>query len=92
MYVGGGDEERVFAKHTIDISHPTALYLFSDGYQDQYGEESKKKLGAKFFKEMLFEIHQQPAQIQGQILEKRLTWWQGKERQIDDILVVGIML
>ncbi len=92
LCVGGGGEERVFTKHIVDISQPTCLYLFSDGYQDQYGEESKKKLGAKFFKEMLFEIHEQPVEIQKQILEERLIWWQGSEKQIDDVLVVGVVL
>ncbi len=92
LYVGGGGEERIFTKYIVDISQPTCLYLFSDGYQDQYGEESKKKLGAKFFKEMLFEIHEQPAEIQRQILEERLIWWQGSEKQIDDVLVVGVVL
>jgi serine phosphatase RsbU (regulator of sigma subunit) len=92
LYVGGGNKEKIFTKHTVDVSQPTALYLFSDGYQDQYGEESKKKLGAKFFKEMLFEIHQQPADLQGRILKERLAWWQGNEKPIDDVLVVGVML
>jgi serine phosphatase RsbU (regulator of sigma subunit) len=92
LYVGGGNKEKIFTKHTVDVSQPTALYLFSDGYQDQYGEESKKKLGAKFFKEMLFEIHQQPADLQGRILKERLAWWQGNEKPIDDVLVVGVRL
>jgi len=90
--VGGGNDVRIFTKHTIDISQATALYMFSDGYQDQYGEESKKKLGAKFLKEILFEIHQEPAELQGGILEKKFELWKGNERQIDDVLVMGVML
>lgn len=92
LYVGGGIDERIFTKYTIDISSPTSLYMFSDGYQDQYGEENKKKLGARFFKEMLFEVHQEPADLQGKILEERFDWWKGKEKQIDDVLVMGVVL
>jgi serine phosphatase RsbU (regulator of sigma subunit) len=92
LYVGGGQEERIFTKYTVDISKPTSFYLFSDGYQDQYGEDSGKKLGAKFFKEMLFELHQLPAKEQGVILEERFEFWRGKEKQIDDVLVMGVQL
>jgi serine phosphatase RsbU (regulator of sigma subunit) len=92
LYIGGGQDERVFTKYTIDVSVPTSLYLFSDGYQDQYGEENKKKLGAKFFKEMLYEIHTKPIEIQEQILDERFEMWKGTGRQIDDVLVVGLVL
>ncbi len=92
LYVGGGVDERIFNKYTIDVSQPTALYMFSDGYQDQYGEENKKKLGARFFKEMLFEVHQESAELQGKILEERFDFWKGKEKQIDDVLVMGVVL
>ena len=60
--------------------------------QDQYGEEIKKKLGAKFFKEILYEIHEQFAPFQKQILEERFQMWKGENRQIDDVLVVGVLL
>ena len=90
--VGGGDDERIFNKHTIDVSVPTAVYLFSDGYADQFGGDSKKKLGTKYFKEMLFEIHKQPVAIQKEILNERFEIWRGEEKQIDDVMVIGVML
>jgi serine phosphatase RsbU (regulator of sigma subunit) len=90
--VGGGNDERTFNKHTIDISSPTVFYLFSDGFQDQYGGESKKKVGAKLFKEMLFEVHSQDVTTQGAALEEKFELWQGEEKQIDDVLVVGVRL
>ncbi len=90
--VGGGNDERTFNKHTLDISIPTAFYLFSDGFQDQYGGESKKKIGAKLFKEMLFEVHSQEATMQGVVLEEKFELWQGREKQIDDVLVMGVRL
>lgn len=92
LYVGGGNEERVFNKYVVNITEPTALYMFSDGYQDQYGEEIKKKLGARFFKEMLFEIHALPAHAQKRVLEERFDLWKGEGRQIDDVLVMGILM
>jgi len=91
--VGGGkSNEKIFTKHTVDISLPTCLYLFSDGYQDQFGGESQQKIGSKLFKEMLFEVHQEPAKLQRLILEERFEIWRDEETQIDDVLVVGVML
>lgn len=90
--VGGGNDERAFTKHTINISEPTIFYLFSDGFQDQYGGEDKKKIGAKLFKEMLFEVHHISTTTQGIALEEKFELWQGKEKQIDDVLLIGVRL
>jgi serine phosphatase RsbU (regulator of sigma subunit) len=92
LYVGGGDDNKIFTKHTLPIHPPITIYMFSDGYQDQYGEVSGKKFGTKLFKEILLEIHQQPAAIQLQTLHEKFELWKGKEKQIDDVLVIGIML
>jgi tetratricopeptide (TPR) repeat protein/serine phosphatase RsbU (regulator of sigma subunit) len=90
--IGGLQQEaaRVFTKHTIDISQPTSIYLASDGYQDQFGGPNDKKFMVKRFKELLLQIHQLPADNQKQILENTLQDWMGEEKQIDDILVIGL--
>jgi len=89
----GGEQreiERVFKLHKIDISQPTTFYLFSDGFQDQFGGEQGRKFMTKRFRKLLFKIHQKPMQEQKQILENTLQKWMGKENQIDDILVIGV--
>jgi serine phosphatase RsbU (regulator of sigma subunit) len=86
--------EEKYLKHLIDISIPTTFYLFSDGYQDQFGGEKGKKFMVTRFHQLLFDIHQLPMPEQKQILEKTIEDWMqiGKQRQIDDILVIGVRL
>jgi serine phosphatase RsbU (regulator of sigma subunit) len=92
--VGGEqrEEKRVFSCHTVDISTSTMIYLYSDGYQDQFGGPEDKKFMKKNFRELLFQIHQQPIEAQHQHLDKTLKNWMGKGGQIDDILVLGARL
>ncbi|MCC5943579.1 MAG: SpoIIE family protein phosphatase [Bernardetiaceae bacterium] len=94
MSIGGEqkEKERIFTKHTIDASQPTIFYLFSDGYQDQFGGERKKKFMIANLKKILLEIHHLPASEQQVILDQKIMEWMktGNEKQIDDILVMGI--
>ena len=92
--VGGyaHEEEQSFKKHIIDISKPTTFYIYSDGYQDQFGGKKSRKFMSRKFKNMLLEIHSKPMNEQEQILENRLTDWMGEHRQVDDILVIGVQL
>lgn len=85
------EDERLFTTHRIDISQPTTFYLFSDGYQDQFGGDQNRKFMIKRFRELLLEIHQKPMQEQKEILNQTIQDWMKKadEKQIDDILVVG---
>jgi len=96
MPIGGTQREmeRIFTAHRIDISEPTTFYLFSDGYQDQFGGTKGRKFMTKRFRNLLFEIHQKPMQEQKQILEETIQNWQkeGNEKQIDDILVMGVKI
>lgn len=84
--------ERLFEKHSIDISKPTTFYLSTDGYRDQFGGEDNRKFMARRFKELLFHIHAKPIKAQQQILSEVITSWLGKNSQIDDMLVIGLKL
>ncbi len=87
------EEERVFKKHIIEVKEPTMFYLFSDGYMDQFGGEIGDKYMSRNFYKLLHNIHNEPTQIQKDILSKTLEEWQGPEyKQIDDILVMGFKL
>lgn len=88
----GGDtkENHFFTKHTIDISIPTMTYMYSDGFQDQFGGEHGKKFMVKRFRELLFSLHSEPIQAQKQLLDQTIEAWKGENhKQIDDILVMG---
>lgn len=90
----GGEQlevERKYNRHVIDISKPTTFYMYSDGYQDQFGGAKGKKFMRKQLRELLFEIHQKPMSEQRQILDDTIEEWraQANEKQVDDILVIG---
>jgi len=92
-------DQTTFTKHTIDASSPTMCYLFTDGYQDQFGGPNGKKFMKSKFRELLLSIHQYPLEIQRQILSDTLRNWMSfpvkygeKYRQIDDILVIGFQV
>ncbi len=91
------EKERRFTKQTIPLETGMQLYLFSDGYQDQFGGKDKQKFMRKNFKELLFKIHQSDMMIQMQILEETFDSWitqpdGSKIDQIDDVLVIGFKL
>ena len=92
--VGGKQKEaeRTFTAHQIDISQPTTFYLFSDGYQDQFGGPEGRKFMTKRFRNLLLEIHQKPMEEQSEVLDQTIQDWmkEGNEKQVDDILVVGV--
>jgi serine phosphatase RsbU (regulator of sigma subunit) len=79
-----------FENTEIQLKNNDLIYLFSDGYYDQFGGESNLKFGKKAFKNLLLEIqHLQPKE-QKEILDRKLQEWQMKHSQIDDITVMGI--
>ncbi len=81
-----------FTKHRVDVSLPTTFYLYSDGFQDQFGGAKGKKFMALRFRKLLFDIHQEPMETQKKILQKTLNDWKANHIQVDDILVMGIRL
>jgi ligand-binding sensor domain-containing protein/serine phosphatase RsbU (regulator of sigma subunit) len=68
------------------------LYLFSDGYADQFGGPANKKYQARRFREKLEEIHHLPMNAQREELRKSFMEWKGDVEQIDDVLIIGIKL
>jgi serine phosphatase RsbU (regulator of sigma subunit) len=76
----------------IDYEKGDVLYLFSDGYQDQFGGEYDRKYFVHRFYTLLLDIHRRPMIIQKEALEKNLKEWMGDNIQTDDITVMGIRL
>ncbi|MEO1654959.1 MAG: SpoIIE family protein phosphatase, partial [Bacteroidota bacterium] len=89
----GGDQysdDRAFKKHIIPIKKNTIFYIFSDGYQDQFGGPLGRKFMARRLRHVLFEIHHLPMDKQEKILDRILRNWTKSSRQIDDVLIIGI--
>ncbi|MFC2138983.1 SpoIIE family protein phosphatase [Bacteroidota bacterium] len=87
------DEElNKFANNEMDLKKGDMLYIFSDGYVDQFGGDTGRKFLIKHFKDLLLEIHQKPLEDQKTHLLETLEAWKKGYPQIDDILIIGIKI
>jgi ligand-binding sensor domain-containing protein/serine phosphatase RsbU (regulator of sigma subunit) len=92
--IGGSqlDSNRIFTTHTLHLSTNDSIYLFSDGYADQFGGEKGKKFMVKKFHQNLLAIHHLTMQEQKQELENQFNDWKANYEQVDDVLVIGIKM
>jgi len=81
-----------FTRHQVEIVPGDVVYLFSDGYCDQFGWRDNKKLKNKNFKQLLLDIQNIPLKAQAKVLDNHLDIWKGELDQVDDILVLGIKI
>jgi len=90
---------KLFTNHELDIQKNDAIYMFSDGYVDQFGGPKGKKFMYTRFKQLLIDIQDRIMFDQQEILDQTLSEWMGhadregrKYEQVDDILVMGIKI
>lgn len=90
--VGGSQhgDRRKFTVHRVAYHAGDRLYLFSDGYVDQFGGPERKKFMSARFNEMLASNHHLPMAEQAAVLDKTFLDWKGDNEQVDDICVVGL--
>ena len=79
-----------FQSHTLKIKKDDIIYLFSDGYADQFGGPNGKKYKYGTLKKYLTEIHKLPMSKQKMLLEKNFYSWKGDREQIDDVSLMGV--
>jgi ligand-binding sensor domain-containing protein/serine phosphatase RsbU (regulator of sigma subunit) len=93
MPIGVHDNSnKPFTNHKIDLKTGDMVYVFSDGYVDQFGGPKLKKFLAKRFKALLLTIKDQPIADQQKAVEQNFFDWMGVQEQVDDILVIGIRI
>jgi serine phosphatase RsbU (regulator of sigma subunit) len=97
--IGHFDKFVPFSNHEIKIEKGDCIYLFSDGFVDQFGgkdEESRelggKKYKSKNFKNLLLSIHKEPMHKQKEILKEEFFNWKGNLEQLDDVCIIGVRL
>ena len=92
--IGGSqhDPKRKFAVHRVAYHPGDRLYLFSDGYVDQFGGPDRKKFMSARFNDMLVANHHLPMAKQAEVLERAFLDWKGANEQVDDICVLGLVV
>ena len=86
------DTVKVFMQQQIDIKSTDVLYLFSDGYADQFGGPKGKKFKYKQLTEFILNIGSKSLTDQKTILLATLESWKGNLEQVDDVCVIGVKI
>ena len=86
------EENRVYQNHVVQINEGDCLYLFSDGYADQFGGPKGKKFMLTNLQKLLLENVNNTMEVQKQNLTDAFLNWKVDAEQIDDVLVIGIKI
>jgi serine phosphatase RsbU (regulator of sigma subunit) len=102
MPVGKGESSRSFSLFELDLKPNDILYLYTDGYADQFGGPEGKRSSGKFgqgkkfmyrrLNEKLQDISSSEMDVQRSSLEKAFDDWKGDLEQVDDVCVIGIRI
>ena len=85
-------EKQHFTNNTIQLQKNDILYIFSDGYADQFGGTKGKKFMVGNFRELLLKVSHLPIDEQKQTLDRTIEQWRGNLEQVDDVLIIGVKI
>lgn len=88
--IGKFADRAPFNEHTVQLSKGDTVYIFSDGYPDQFGGPKGKKFKYKAFKKLLRGLHLKSMQEQHAAINITFEKWKGEHDQIDDVCVFGV--
>lgn len=86
------DRLRKFTNHRMEVRTGDVIYIFSDGYPDQFGGSMGKKFKYDNFRSLLFEAHRLPCKEQCALVKERFHQWRGDLMQLDDTLLIGLRI
>ena len=84
--------KKPFTNHEINVKKGDMLFIYSDGFADQFGGPKGKKYMSRKFRDYLASISSFSAEEQSQKLEKEFYRWKGTQDQIDDVCVMGVKI
>ncbi|MBN2662316.1 MAG: SpoIIE family protein phosphatase [Bacteroidales bacterium] len=84
--------EKDFSKQTIQLTKGDEIVMLTDGFHDQFGHIEYRKYYSRNLKELFISIYKKTLDEQKQILEEEFINWKGENKQIDDVLVIGLKL
>jgi len=85
-----GTSEYTYNTISFEIEKGDMIYMYSDGFSDQFGGKEGKKYLSRNFEYLLLKVAQEPIETQSFLLQEKIRKWQGHYKQVDDILVLGI--
>ncbi|MES2838165.1 MAG: two-component regulator propeller domain-containing protein [Bacteroidota bacterium] len=90
--IGRYSDEKPFTSHKINLEIGDTLFIFTDGYSDQFGGEKGKKYKSTKMKELFLSIQDQEMDEQRKLIDDSFENWRGNLEQIDDVCVIGIRI
>jgi len=90
--IGKFDKQTPYTTHSFELEKGDTIYIFSDGYVDQFGGKRGKKFKAKAFRALLLSIQDKPMREQRALIDEAFEAWRGNLEQIDDVCVIGVKI
>ena len=88
--IGKFDNPQPYTTHTIELQKGDTIYIFSDGFIDQFGGKKNKKYKSVNFKKFLLSIDKNNMDTQHKLIESEFNNWKGNMEQIDDVCIIGV--
>jgi serine phosphatase RsbU (regulator of sigma subunit) len=88
--IGKFINQQPFTTHQFELQKDDTIYIFSDGYVDQFGGEKGKKLKVKAFRILLLSIQEKAMDKQKLSMHEFFESWKGDNEQVDDVCVIGV--
>ncbi|MBN4077662.1 SpoIIE family protein phosphatase [bacterium AH-315-C20] len=88
--IGSYEYRKPFTLHTVKLEKGDAVFVFTDGYADQFGGPKEKKYKYRPFKKLLIKLSQKSPEEQKEELDGEFRRWKGSLDQIDDVCVIGV--
>ena len=80
---------KAYTTHTFELEKDDVVYIFTDGFVDQFGGDAGKKFKSLQFKSLLLEISAKKMDEQKRLLDLAFEKWRGNLEQVDDVCVIG---
>ena len=88
--IGQFDNPVPYNTHLFELEKGDTIYIFSDGYMDQFGGEKGKKFTIKAFRELILSIQDKSMDAQKRIIDEAFETWKGALEQVDDVCIIGV--
>jgi serine phosphatase RsbU (regulator of sigma subunit) len=90
--IGKHFDAKPFTQTEIQLQKNDIIYIFTDGYQDQFGGPKEKKYRVSQMRELFISIFDKPMEEQRKIIDASFETWKGELEQVDDICVIGVRI